>query len=112
MRFMLKVNMPVDTANEAVRNGTLGKTIESILADTKPEAAYFLDDNGQRTGYIFFDMKETSDIPSIAEPWFLALNASIELHPAMNIEDLKKAAPGMEQASRKYGRPRTATART
>jgi hypothetical protein len=26
----------------------------------------------------------------------------VELHPAMNLEDLKNAAPGMESAVRKY----------
>ena len=39
--------------------GTLGSTIEEILADLKPEAAYFFaDDSGQRTGSIVFDMKD------------------------------------------------------
>jgi hypothetical protein len=28
----------------------------------------------------------------------------VELHPAMTLEDLKNAAPGMERAVAKYGR--------
>jgi hypothetical protein len=67
--------------------------MDPILADLKPEAAYFADDNGKRTGFIFFDLKDTSQIPAIAEPWFLAFDAHIELHPAMNLDDLKKATP-------------------
>jgi hypothetical protein len=43
-------------------------------------------------------MKDASDLPRIAEPWFLALNASIEATPAMVAEDLQKAAPAIEQA--------------
>jgi hypothetical protein len=104
MRCLLKVSMPVDTGNAAIVNGSLGKTIESILGDLKPEAAYFAEDRGQRTGFIFFDLKDASQIPAVAEPWFLAFNASVELHPAMNLDDLKKAAPGIEHAVKNYRR--------
>jgi len=40
----------------------------------------------------------------VAEPWFLAFDAHIELHPAMNLEDLKNAGPGIERAVKNYGR--------
>jgi hypothetical protein len=103
MRFLVKVCIPVESGNAAVVAGALGKTIESILADQKPEAAYFADENGKRTGYLFLDMADTSQIPAIAEPWFLALHAHVEIHPAMNVEDLKKAAPQMEKVAKKYG---------
>ncbi|MGB5848480.1 MAG: DUF3303 family protein [Ignavibacteriaceae bacterium] len=88
MRFMLKVNIPVEDGNEAVRKGTLGKTISDILSDIKPEAVYFGDENGMRTGFIFLEMNDSSEIPKIAEPWFLAFNAEIEIHPVMRPEDL------------------------
>jgi len=45
---------------------------QSILADLKPEAVYFTDNNGQRAGFIFLEMQDASQIPAIAEPWFLA----------------------------------------
>ena len=110
MRCLLKVTIPVDAGNVAISNGTLPKTIESILGELKPEAAYFAEDSGQRTGFIFFDLKETSQIPAVAEPWFLAFNADVEFHPAMNLEDLKKAGPGIERAVKTYGRMERATA--
>src|SRR6266436_2266748 len=105
MRFMLKVNIPVETGNAAAKAGKLGSTIQSILADLKPEAAYFTDNNGQRTGYLFLDMQDASQIPAIAEPWLLAFNAGIEFHPAMIAEDLAKAGPAIEKAVKKYGGP-------
>jgi len=90
MRMLLKVSIPVEAGNSAVRNNALGTKIQEILADLKPEAAYFAEDSGQRTGYIFFDMKESSELPAIAEPLFMGLNAEIEVIPAMNADDLKK----------------------
>jgi hypothetical protein len=102
MRFLLKVNIPVETGNEAAKAGKLGSTIQSILADLKPEAAYFTADKGQRTGYFFFEMQDASQIPAIAEPWFLAFNAGIEIHPVMVPEDLGRAGGAIEAAAKKF----------
>src|ERR1700733_16322610 len=102
MRVMLRVSIPVEAGNAAARDGSLGSTIQNILADLKPEAAYFSEDNGERTGYIFFDMKESSDLPGIAEPWFLAFNAKLTLRPAMTFQDLAAGVPGIERAVKAY----------
>ena len=103
MRFLLKVIIPVETGNAAAKAGKLGAIIQSILADLKPEAAYFTDNDGQRAGLLFFDMQDASQIPAIAEPWFQAFNASIELHPVMILDDLAKAESAIEKAAKKFG---------
>ena len=103
MRMLLKVSIPTETGNSAIRNGSLQSTIKTVLDELKTEAAYFAEDNGKRTGYIFFDMKESPQIPAIAEPWFLALNAEITLRPVMNLQDLAAAAPAMEKAAKTWG---------
>jgi len=47
-------------------------------------------------------MQDASQIPAIAEPWFLAFNASIEIHPVMVPDDLAKAVSAIEAAVNKY----------
>lgn len=104
MRILMKVSIPIAEGNAAVADGTLQSTLGSILNDLKPEAAYFAEDNGARTGFIVVNLADSSQIPAFAEPFFLAFNAKVEFHPAMNLEDLQKAAPGIESAARKYAR--------
>jgi len=103
MRFMLKVTMPVETGNALARKGTLGSTLNTILQDLKPEAVYFTEIGGQRTAFIVLDMTDTSQIPAIAEPFFIALQASVEFHAVMLPSDLEKAGPSIEAAAKKYG---------
>ena len=55
----------------------------------KPEAAYFTTEGGRRTAFLFFDLKDVSLMPMVAEPFFTNLNAGIEWSPVMNLEDLK-----------------------
>jgi hypothetical protein len=47
-------------------------------------------------------MQDASQIPAIAEPWFLAFNASIEIHPVMIPDDLARAGGAIENAVKKY----------
>jgi hypothetical protein len=105
MRMLLRVSIPVEAGNAAVKAGTLGSTIERIVADLKPEATYFFaDDDGQRSGSIVFDMKDPSQIPAIAEPWFLAFSAKVSFRPIMTPQDLATAGPSITKAAQQYGK--------
>lgn len=98
MRMMMKVSIPVEAGNKGVVEGTLPKTVTAFLEEYKPEAAYFLPENGLRTAYFFFDLKNPTDIPSTAESFFTRLNAEVVLTPAMNASEMKA---GIEQAMKK-----------
>lgn len=103
MRILLKVSMDHETANALSRAGKIGETMAAILEDLKPEAAYFTEMGGKRTGIIVVNIDHPSEIPGIAEPFFLAFGADVEIHPAMIPEDLMKAGPAIEAAAKKYG---------
>jgi hypothetical protein len=95
MRTLLKVSIPVEAGNNAIKDGTLAKTMGAMLERLKPEAAYFLADNGKRTGLIVFDLKSPADIPSIAEPFFLGFDADVTFSPVMDAADMQA---GVERA--------------
>lgn len=90
MRCLLKFHLDVEAANNALRDGSFQQIMEKLMQTTKPEAAYFGVENGLRTGYIFFDMKDSSEMPGIGEQLFMGTNAKIFLSPIMNQEDLQK----------------------
>jgi hypothetical protein len=105
MRMLLRAVMPNEPANAMVKNGTLGSTIQKILANLKPEAAYFVaTDSGERCAVVVFDMKDSSELPGIAEPWFLAFNAHVTVRPTMNPQDLVAAGPGFERAIKEFAK--------
>jgi hypothetical protein len=87
--MMMRVTIPVEQGNKAVKDGTIPKLIQSLLQDLAPEAAYFGPVDGVRNAFIVFDLKDVSDLPRIGEPLFLNLNARVEFTPIMNAEDLK-----------------------
>ena len=90
VRTMIRVTVPVEAGNAGVKNGALPRVIGDALTRLKPEAAYFTADGGNRTGYFVIDLKDQSDLPQIAEPFFQELNAKVEFMPVMNADDLKK----------------------
>jgi hypothetical protein len=101
--MMIHVSIPAKAGNDAARNGTLGSTIEKIVGELKPEAAYFTAFNGERTCFLFVDMKDNSQMPGMAEPFFLAFNARVAFYPTMSPADLAAAGPGIERAVKEYG---------
>jgi hypothetical protein len=91
MRTMLRWTVPVEKGNQAIKDGSIAKTIEALTEELKPEAAYFLAEDGKRAGMLFFDMADPAQIPQVAEKLFLNLDAAVEFVPVMNADDLRRA---------------------
>jgi hypothetical protein len=89
MRTLATISLDTAAANAAIKSGELQKTLGSTLERLKPEAAYFGTKDGKRTAFIVFDLKSPADIPPIAEPWFMATEASVTFQPIMNGDDLR-----------------------
>jgi hypothetical protein len=78
MRMMLQASFPVETFNAAVRDGSAGAKMKKIL-----------------------EVAQASDIPKVAEPWFLLFNAKVKLHPVMTPQDL--ASSGLDALGKEWG---------
>lgn len=89
MRMMLRARINTSSGNEAIKSGALPKVIGAFMEKAKPEAAYFTVDDGQRTAFFFFDMKESSAMPMLAEDMFVSLGAELHFTPVMNSDELK-----------------------
>ena len=96
MRMMLKIMIPTEAGNRTIKDGSLPKILEGAVARLKAEAAYFVAEDGVRTAMIFFDMRDSSDIPSIVEPLFMGI--VVELLPVMNADDLRKGLKNAMEA--------------
>ncbi|MEU3610236.1 hypothetical protein AB0E83_33085 [Streptomyces sp. NPDC035033] len=90
MRMLLKVEMDTTTSNELIRQGAVQGLMQEALGRIRPEAAYFTVENGCRTGYFFFDLAESSDLPFLSEPFFMRLGAKVHYSPVMNQEELAR----------------------
>lgn len=100
MRMLLNIRIPPEEFNQAVRDGSVGHKVRRILEDTKPEAVYFTEMNGQRGAILIIDLADPSKIPAFAEPWFLVFKAEVEFRIVMAPEDLQKA--GLEQLGKDW----------
>jgi hypothetical protein len=99
MRLMMKVQIPAEAGNAAIKDGSLPQIVGSALQALKAEAAYFTDTDGMRTGLIFFEMADSSDIPAAAEPFFQGLDAKVTFSPVMNADEMAAGVGKAMQAA-------------
>ncbi len=100
MRMLMNVKIPNKEFNTFVADGSAGQKLHQIIAELKPEAAYFTEQHGQRGAVIVADVAGPADVPRLAEPWFLMFNADVEFHIAMTPADLEKA--GLDQLAKQW----------
>jgi hypothetical protein len=101
MKTLMIVTIPHHTFNAAVKDGTADAKTKKIIDALKPEAAYFAEINGKRTVFLVVNLSKPSQIPSLAEPWFLTFEADVQFHPTMTPADLKSA--GLKKLGKQWG---------
>jgi hypothetical protein len=100
MKMLLHVEFPHEPFNSLVKSGKAGQLLGKILDATKPEAAYFTEQDGMRGGIFVINVQNAADVPSFAEPFFLQFQANCRFRIVMSPEDLKKA--GLEDLGKKW----------
>jgi hypothetical protein len=99
--MLLDVSFPHEPFNASVRKGTTGQTLTKILDAIKPEAVYFTEKEGHRNAILIVNVESPSQIPALAEPWFLNFQADVKLRIVMTPDELKKA--GLDELGKKWG---------
>lgn len=90
MRFLAKVTIPVEKGDEAFKSGALPRTMQSAMQRLKPEAAYFIEEDGKRECLFVFNL----DVPSLLKPLFPNLDASFHVTPVMNATEFGQGLGG------------------
>ena len=91
MRVLVRAMIPTTAGNKAVKDPNFLKTIEDYTKKYNCGAAYFTEVNGNRTFVFVLDLPGPDMIPAILEPLFQGFDTNVEIHPTMNLDDLKKA---------------------
>jgi hypothetical protein len=100
MRMLMTVKIPNAEFNAALKNGSASKTINRILEDCAAEAVYFTEEEGCRGAILVVNVDKATDIPSLAEPWFISFNAAVRFQITMTPDDLRKS--GIDDLGRKW----------
>ena len=100
MRILMNISFPVAAFNKRLRDGTANQTLARIVEDQKPEAIYFTEQDGQRGAVAIVQLADASQIPALAEPWFLQFEAKVEFRIAMTPDDLRRA--GLDDLRNKW----------
>jgi hypothetical protein len=93
MRFLVNARIPTEAGNKMVQDPNFLKKLEEYINKVKAEATYFYEANGNRVAAFIVNIQTADQIPIIMEPLFSGMDAHIELHPVMSLDDLKKGIP-------------------
>jgi hypothetical protein len=91
MQMIMEVELPNEPFNTLVTKGTAGETLQRILADVKPSAVYFTEQDGRRGAFLLVDLPDPSRVPALAEPFFVLFDATVKFRVCMTPEDLARS---------------------
>lgn len=96
MRVLVRAMIPTTAGNKVLKDPNFMKNLEDYIHKFNCEAAYFFPLNGNRTMAFVLDLASQDMLPAVAEPLFQNFEANVEVHPAMNLDDLKKGISNMQ----------------
>jgi hypothetical protein len=96
---MVKFTIPTQETNPLVEDGSIGQSMQTMLGNLQPEAAYFCHVDGKRGGYLVANVGEGSELVTKIEPFFLQLGAEIETFPVMNADELGAGLQSLGQTT-------------
>jgi len=95
MRMLLKWELGLAAANDAIRSGEDGRA-EPVTHGADPTSGCLFRHRGWHTHrLIFFNLDDPALIPVIAEPLFQELQSKVEFIPVMNADDLQRGLANM-----------------
>ena len=97
MRMMLKIKIPAEAGNRAIKDGSMMRAFESLREKLKPEATYFSMEDGMRCVFIFYNVEEQYQFLEIHEPLFNAMGALVFDAPALSWEDMAKGWKALQE---------------
>ena len=100
MKMLVNVKFPHEIFNKYTLDGTIGQKLNKIFEEIKPEAVYFTEMWGHRGVILYIDLASESDVPKIAEPFFLLFNADVKFSIVMTPEMLEKA--GLDKLGKQW----------
>lgn len=89
MRMLIRIRPDLRVANSAIADGSMREAMERAHEQLKPEASYFLPQDGQRTALFICDLADESQLVAMLDPFFSNLEAKIDVFPVMNFDDLR-----------------------
>ena len=90
MRFLIRARIPTEPGNKTIQDPNFLTRLEEYMNKVKPEAAYFMPIDGQRSCAFIVNAESNDQIPAMAEPLWQWMGANVDVIPVMNFEDLKK----------------------
>jgi hypothetical protein len=57
MRVMVKFTFPTQESNALVKDGSIGQTMQTMIGNLQPEAAYFCHVDDKRGGYLVANLE-------------------------------------------------------
>ncbi|MEU3498527.1 hypothetical protein [Kitasatospora cineracea] len=89
MRTLIVAEIDTEKSNELVTSGQMPEVMGRMMAQLRPEAAYFYPLNGHRGFTLVVDVDQESSLVATMEPLWMQLGAKVTVTPCMSADELR-----------------------